>query len=133
MKIGAFDSFAPIHLIHRISQPAPPSEPPCGSLSLLVPKSRFALRANLLLLLIRAIPRRLTLRAASSSLPRDRPAARVCTLAPVLGCGSQNDFAVNDFARKERQRQESLAPYLALAQNLIHSVALEKFLCSKGS
>jgi hypothetical protein len=51
----------------------------------------------------------------------------------VLGCGSKNDFVVHDFARKERQRQESLAPYLASPQNLIHSVALEKFLRSKDA
>jgi hypothetical protein len=37
-------------LIRRFSQPAPPSELPCGSLSRLVPKSRFTLRANLRLL-----------------------------------------------------------------------------------
>jgi hypothetical protein len=59
-----FDSFAPTHLIRRFSQPAPPSELPYGSLSRLVPKSRFALRANLRLLLIRPSLRRLTLRAA---------------------------------------------------------------------
>ena len=98
-SIFLFDSFVPTHLIRRFSQTAPPSELPCGSLSLLVPKSRFALRANLWLLLIRAIPRRLTLRAASSSLPCDRPGARVRTPTPVLGCGSKNDFAVNDFAK----------------------------------
>ena len=81
-----FDSFAPAHLIRRFSQPAPPSELPCGSLSRLVPKSRFTLRANLRLLLIRAIPRRLILWAACSSLPCDRPTARVRALAPALGC-----------------------------------------------
>ena len=63
-SVFLFDSFAPSHLIRRFSQPAPPSELPCGSLSRLVPKSRFALRANLRLLLIRASLRRLTLRAA---------------------------------------------------------------------
>jgi hypothetical protein len=49
-SVFLFDSFAPAHLIRRFSQPAPPSELPCGSLSRLVPKSRFALRANLRLL-----------------------------------------------------------------------------------
>ena len=33
-----FDSFAPAQLIRRISRPAPPSEVPCGSLSLPSPK-----------------------------------------------------------------------------------------------
>ena len=64
ISVFLFDSFVPTHLIRRFSQPAPPSELPCGSLYRLVPKSRFALWAKLRLLLIRASLRRLTLRSA---------------------------------------------------------------------
>jgi hypothetical protein len=83
-SVFLFDSFAPAHLIRRFSQPAPPSELPYGSLSRLVPKSRFALRANLRLLYRAPAP---VLGCVHPSHPwLKKPPIRVC---PCFSCLAQ--------------------------------------------